>query len=506
MAKGSQTVLVGVGQAVNHWNGSQSPETAPSPLSMALEASNAAIADTGIDGLASHIDTIAFVRTFEDSIPNYPHAFGRNANLPGSLARDLGASPERAIYSGTGGQTPQALVLEMSNRILDGEIDIALVTGSEANLASKQAIRSGQKLDWSDDNDFPTEDRTLGERLLVRSEIKHGLVAPPRFYALMESAIASEMGHTPAQHLDYMSEMFTKFSAVAKHNPYAQYGADRPAEYLKTPSPDNYPISSPFLKWHIAQDAVNQGAAVILMSEDKANELGIAADKRVYLHGGAGAEDTMLIERQTFTQSKAMDIALNGALDQAGVTQDEIGVFDLYSCFPCAVHCASQVLGIDPLKDERPLTVTGGLPYFGGAGNNYSLHAIASMVERMRAAPGTLGLVLANGGWMTKEAVGIYSTTRPDTPVRFPPKVTIGDPVEVEPAPTSGTLEGYTVYFSKRGSVVAGAIASCRTADGKRFMAIPSDSALSVLQNEDNPIGRSVTATTDNEVNTFSFS
>jgi Thiolase-like protein type 1 additional C-terminal domain len=32
--------------------------------------------------------------------------------------------------------------------------------------------------------------------------------------------------------------------------------------------------------------------------------------------------------------------------------------------------------------DPRGLTVTGGLPFFGGPGNNYSMHAIAETVQR----------------------------------------------------------------------------------------------------------------------------
>ena len=45
------------------------------------------------------------------------------------------------------------------------------------------------------------------------------------------------------------------------------------------------------------------------------------------------------------------------------------------------------LLGV-PSDGSRPLTVTGGLPYFGGAGNNYALHAIATMVQRLRAYAG----------------------------------------------------------------------------------------------------------------------
>ena len=70
------------------------------------------------------------------------------------------------------------------------------------------------------------------------------------------------------------------------------------------------------------------------------------------------------------------------------------------------------MLGI-AADDPRPLTVTGGLPYFGGPGNNYVTHSIASMVETLRADPGSLGLVTANGWYVTKHSIGIYSTDPP---------------------------------------------------------------------------------------------
>lgn len=42
--------------------------------------------------------------------------------------------------------------------------------------------------------------------------------------------------------------------------------------------------------------------------------------------------------------------------------------------------------------DSRGLTVTGGPPFFGGAGNNYSMHAIAETVALLRATPGAYGM------------------------------------------------------------------------------------------------------------------
>jgi acetyl-CoA C-acetyltransferase len=50
------------------------------------------------------------------------------------------------------------------------------------------------------------------------------------------------------------------------------------------------------------------------------------------------------------------------------------------------------------------------LPFFGGPGNNYSMHGIAETVSEMRERPGQFGLVGANGGIMSKYSAGVYST------------------------------------------------------------------------------------------------
>ena len=46
--------------------------------------------------------------------------------------------------------------------------------------------------------------------------------------------------------------------------------------------------------------------------------------------------------------------------------------------------------------------MTGGLPYFGGPGNNYVTHSIAEMMDTVREKPGSRGLVTANGNYVTK--------------------------------------------------------------------------------------------------------
>ena len=502
MPKGAIPVLVGVGQVTDHWDAADGPDGAPSPKSLCVTASNLALTDAGVG--ASEVDTLAVVRMIEDSVPGDRHPHGHNTNLPGTIARELGATPERAIYAAIGGQSPQQLANEMAARIHAGEIECALVTGSEAIKASKAARKHGVEIDWADGDDLPFEDRGMGDRLLSRPEIKHGLIAPAYFYALFENAMAARDGQTRTQRREEMSDLFAKFAAVAARNPHSQFDTTSfDAAFLATPSKANYPFADPFLKWHIAQDAVNQAGAFLIMSEDKADALGVAADKRVYLLGSGEAGDDHLSERPVIDGSWAMDTAIGRALDQAGKSAAQISAFDLYSCFPCAVFSSMAALGIDHKTETRPLTLTGGLPFFGGPGNSYSMHAIVEMADWLRAHPGDAGLVLANGGWMTKEAVGVWSTARPDTFAPVEPAAKPASKVALDPAPGRGTVETYTVTYGKDGPMSG--IIFGRTEAGDRFIAVAAPDALPRLLDEQSPVGLAVHVTSADERNTFVF-
>ena len=503
MPKGAMPVLVGAGQSLSNWDGSGDAAGEPSPLSLATEAAHAALADTGESAkVLTAIDTLAIIRTMEDSAP-FGHPHGQNHNLPGTLARELGVNPRALVYTEVGGQSPQQMVNEVAGKIHAGEIDCALIAGAEATKASRAAQKHGIELDWSDDNARDFEDRGTGSRLLSRTEIKHGLVSPAYLYALFETAIAAREGRSQSQHRASMAKLFAPFSEVAANNPYAQFPQARSAEFLAGPSKENYQLASPYLKWLIAQDAVNVGAALILMSDEKADDLGIASSKRVYLQGSGEAVDTMMSERLRLDGSWAMEKALARTLDMAGKTTSDIEPLDLYSCFPCAVFSACDALGLDWQNEPRALTVTGGLPYAGGPGNNYSMHAIAAMIEKLRAAPNAYGLILANGGWMTKEAAGLYSATRPEafTPCVSPATQT--ELIAISKNPTHGRLETYTVIPDRKGPQRA--IAFGCTENEQRFIAVAAPDALQTLCADENQCGRAITVTTQDEINTFSF-
>ena len=502
-------VLIGVGQVVDHWDGSDAA-SAPSPQSLMQRAAEAALADTGAgEAVGCAIDVVAVVRHFADSAPGMvPEGTGGCDKPPLGLAGRLGITPARAIYSIVGGQTPQSLVNEFAAAIYAGEARCVLLSGSEAIAAAKTAARKGLALDWSETIEGDMEDRGLGPMLLDRHELKNGIGAPILTYPLFEHALRARLGRTRAEHVAAMSALWASFSAVAAANPYAQFPKAMSADYLATPSDSNYPVADPYLKWHVAQDAVNQGATVILTSVSQAEEMGVPRAKWVFLHGSGEAMDKPVSLRPDLSRSRAIEVSLAGALASAGKTPDLIAYYDIYSCFPVAVLLAAEALGVD--ETTTALTLTGGLPFAGGAGNNYSMHAIAAMAQTLRADPGSFGLVLANGGFLSKEAVGIYSTAAPEswTPGDHAP---MQAKIDAEAAPerleedAAATIESYTVGYAKgrpaRAVVIAG------TTKG-RIVARPADAdkdaAIAALIDPDrDPIGRTVHIRHADGVNSF---
>ena len=120
------------------------------------------------------------------------------------------------------------------------------------------------------------------------------------------------------------------------------------------------------------------------------------------------------------------------------------------------------------------LTLTGCLPFFGGAGNDYSMRGIAGMLTRLRDQPGQFGLVLANGGFLSKEAAGVYSTVAPgdwqpvsNAAIQAQCDAQVGPRLLSEAA--SGTVESWSVTWAK--GVPQRGYAFVRTADGARILA-----------------------------------
>jgi len=285
------------------------------------------------------------------------------------------------------------------------------------------------------------------------------------------------------QHLQAIGKLFAHFARVAKANPLADRRQGYTAAEIATVGPANPYIGFPYTRLMNSNAFIDQAAAVILTSVGKARALGIPEGRWVYLHGCADAYDHWYIsDRHNYHSSPAMRIVARETLEMAAIGLDAIDKFDIYSCFPSAVEIACSEMGIAQ-DDPRGLTVTGGLPYFGGPGNNYVTHSIAQMMDEVRKAPGSKGLVTANGNYVTKQSAGLYSTEparpfAPKDPALYQGEIDADQgPTVAEAANGPATVETYTVMHERKGPAYA--ILFGRLRDGRRFIAnTPPDQGL----------------------------
>lgn len=509
-------VIVGVGQSLERLPGLD-VNAAASPQQLASRAGQIALDDSGQSkALGAVIDAIAVVRLFGDSMPPalvpFFAPFGTSDNMPRSVAQLLNLSPQGAIYSPACGDEPQHLLAELCERIASGEIRAGMVCGAETIATQRLAQKTGAVLDWRETVAGSLEDRGLGIEGLVSPEmVRHQLQMPATVYPIFDHARRARIGQSKPEYTAAIGRLFAHFSKVAASNPYSMFPEAMSADDVVANVDGNRMIADPYTRAMVAKDGVNQGAAVIVCSAGLAREMGIDETKWVYMHGYSRVEEQSVLAREDLGQSPAMALAYQAALAAADKSAAEIGAFDLYSCFPIAVFAAMEALGINPDEETRPVTMTGGLPFFGGPGNNYSLHGLASMVDYLRLHPGEFGVVGANGGNLSKHAVGVYSCTpKPFAVVSSDAAQAalnqLPEVVLAEQADGFGRVETYTVLWDKNGPTT-GIIVGRLEADNRRFVAntAPGDTETLAQMSDADPLLLRVVVESETAGNRFRF-
>lgn len=464
-------VLVGVGQVTNRI---QNVKTDARPThELIVEAVHAAVADTGGAAVLQAVDRLH---------ANYCIGW-YYPDLGQFIADALGITPPHVLTSPVGGNSPQKMTNQAARAIAAGELELAVLCGGEAVASRRKAHRAGYKLPWQRWDAPETRSKELLEGT-DEYEFKLGLFMPASTFPLFENALRAQAGETIDAHQVKVSELCAEFSAVAAQHPYAWQQQARTAEEIRTVTETNRVIGFPYPKYMNAMPEVDMGAALIVCSAAKAEALGIAEDRWVYLLGtGDQTDSAALGDRVNFTSSPAARAAGAQAFAEAGVDGDALTHVDLYSCFPCVPQIGAQELQVAG-RPWGSLTLTGGLPYFGGPWNNYSMHAIATMVERLREDPDAHGLVYAIGMWLTKQSVGIYSG-RPH-PDGFTPRDAAPYTAQMmaEPRPIFAlqpegpvTVETYSIAHARSGEPETGFVFA-RLADDRRCLALVTDRAM----------------------------
>jgi acetyl-CoA C-acetyltransferase len=326
--------------------------------------------------------------------------------------------------------------------------------------------------------------------------LAHKIMLPIEIYPMFETALRYRDKRTVADHQKYISELWARFSDVAATNPHAWIQQSYTAQAIRMPTSDNRMIGFPYTKLMNSNNDVDMAAALVMCSVERAEALGIARDKWIFLHAGTDChEHNFVSHRHTFTETPAIRIGGQRVLALAGKSIDEIENLDLYSCFPSAVQLGAESLGVSL---DRKLTCTGGLSFAGGPFNNYVMHAIATTMTTLREKPQETGLVWANGGYATKHAFGVYATTpplqgfrheSPQNEVDALPRRSVATALEAKGA---ATIEAYSVMHDRDGTAEK-VRAAVLLADGRRAWATSDNTQLGQEMCENEWVGKTVT-------------
>lgn len=445
------------------------------PADVLEHVAREALDDSGCQGLVNSIDTVAHVRFIADTNPQIAPLLPRNPAK--EVSTRIGITDAHCIQGTIGGNTPQFLINRLAENLASGKSRSTLLFGAELLDTFFNALKTGADISaWAgDETESPF---TLGKERegLNDFEAAHQLYEPITTYPLFEVALQHHLGGSQAEHQQRIGALYSGMSRVAAANPHSWRAEALSADGIMSATERNRMISTPYVKALNPVLAVDMAAAIVLTTVGEAQRLGIEEAQWVYLRAGIDLNDIWHVsQRETLHNSPAIGACARAVFAQSGLSLADMSAFDLYSCFPSAVQIACNEIGLRE-DDPRGVTVTGGMPFFGGPGNNYALHGVAQMVLELRGKAHSHGIVTGNGLYLTKHSMGLYSTEAPKgtwQPIDSLPlqeEINNGEQAvlasEVE---GDATIETFTVTYDHEGP--AKGVVFARNAKGERVLA-----------------------------------
>ena len=432
-------VLVGIGVALQR---EDDPVRALEPLDLMLSA----VRNAGEDALPDPAALLAGVGRI-----GVPKGRWRYRNPGGEIARAIGAERAVALLASVG-VLQQTLIGDACRAIAEGETDTTLVVGGDAGyriLRSKIKDLAPGERQQDDEPDIALSPK---DELRHPAEVAVGMKMPVGLYAIMESAYRAQNGWSVESHRDRLAQMYSRFSEIAADNPLAWNRKRVDPATIRDASERNPMQAFPYTKLHCSTWNVDQAGALLFCSSQRADELGIAHDRRIY--PVASTESNHMAQVSTRARLAACPgagIAGRAALEAGEFTIADMDLVELYTCFPVAVETYAAELGL-PLT--RDLTVTGSMAFAGGPYNNYVLQATCRMGQLLRDGRGPHGLVSSVSGVLTKQGFGLWSREpgRNGFVLRDVSDDVAGaiatKPV-VDSATGPGSIAGYTVLYDR---------------------------------------------------------
>ncbi len=451
-------VLVGVGQVRQR---AEDPLEAREPLELMAEAAERAAEDARAPEILSQLDSI-----------RVPQGLWKYANPPAWLAERFGCTGAETALGIISGTTVLKMLCDAAIDIQEGRRDAVMIAGAESEHSKRRAKAAGLEPRRTV-QEGPPPDVPLPPMGDFRDspDIRAGLVNPTQCFGLFEVAMRAARGESIEDHRRRIAALWAEFAKVAASNPYAWIQDAPDAEQIASPTGGNRVVSAPYLKYMVSNMVVDQGSAVILCSVERARALGIPEEQWIHPWVGVLADvGKSLSERDCFHEERTLRLVGERLFERSGVTPEELGPIDLYSCFPAAVQLGRKELGI---PEDRVPTQTGGLTFFGGPFGNYVIHSLAQTAINLRKDGSRPALCSGVGGFMMRHAVvtfgkearagGFELHVLDDEAARLPGRAYAAD----HEGPV--TIESYVVPHDRQGPERA--VLATRTPDGARSWA-----------------------------------
>jgi len=217
------------------------------------------------------------------------------------LADRLGITSAARHQSILAGTSPQRLMNAAAERMLAGEVEVALVVGGEALGARRAYERAGESPPWSHPHPHPPALPIDLDVWYLPTEVRHGVLPAWLTFALLEQARWATRGASPHDR-DALARTMVELSRVAADNPDAWFRDRPPAAELVDPSPSNRLVATPYTKRMTAFMDVDMAAANLLVTHEVADAWGVPEDHRGDLRGWGFARDSVHLGARSASQ------------------------------------------------------------------------------------------------------------------------------------------------------------------------------------------------------------
>ncbi len=483
-------VLVGAGAITQR---EDDATTAREPIALMIDALAKAADDAGSSELTTQADSILV-----------PKGFWEYSDPARLIADHFGATDARTTLADLG-VLQTTLFGTAARDIAQGRSRIVLIAGGEARHRTLQAFHAGVEIATTKQTNVePTQTLRPADEIIHALENEHGLGMPVNQYSALEVALRFADGLSIDRHRDEVADLCARFADVAARNPDAWDRGGLGRDGIRNPVDGNRMLAFPYTKRHTSQWNVDQAAGLIMTSIETAERLGVARDRWVFPLAVADSNYMVTMsERRRLDRSPGFHHAVRKVFETSGASPGDVRHRELYSCFPAAVRIQMREMGIDK-SDE--VSVTGGMTFGGGPLNNFVLQSVAKMSDVLRADAGTVAVVTAVSGYITKQGVSLWSTEPGAKPFAFS-DVSADAEADTQRVEVVAGHRGkakvatYAVIFTREGPEKT--VFICDLPDGRRTIVGSEEKALAELAMEEELCGRPIVLGDGNRVEIY---